>query len=106
MRSVDDMKLLSALDHSSRPRSRAELAEPDLAELAATIARHGIDGVSPDVLVHLARRARLHGVHPEVAAIVADPEAPSVVRDRAFGFIHGQLTAAVGRGPGPVARAA
>lgn len=100
------MKLLSALDHSSRPRSRAGFAALDLAELATTIDRHGIDGVPTDALVHLTRGARLAGVHPEVAAILTDPDAPSVVRDRAFGLIHRRLSARVGAGPGPVARAA
>lgn len=100
------MKLLSALDHSSRPRSRAGVAAPDLAELAVTIDRHGIDRVPTDALVNLTRRARLAGVHPEVAAIVADPDTPSVVRERAFGMIHRRLAAASGAGPGPLSRAA
>jgi len=96
------MKLLSALDHSSRLHRRAPSAGPDLAALAVRVERHGLAAVEPSTLVELALRARLAGVHPEVADLLTDAEAPAVVRDRAFGLVHRRLAARMPAGTDPV----
>ncbi len=90
------MKLLSALDHSSRLQRRAPSTgfdAADLADLAARIERSDLASIDAATLAALAGRARLAGVHPEVAALLTDIEAPPVVRARAFGLVHRRLSA-------------
>ena len=70
----------------------------ELAALAATVDRFGIGGVLPAVLDRLASRARAAGVHPQVAALLTDTEAPVVVRNRAFDHVWRRVSAL----PGPI----
>ncbi len=94
------MKLLSALDH------RSSAAPSGLTGLAARIERQGLSDIEPSVLTALARRARLIGVHPEVAELLTDTEAPTVVRMRAFGLVHRRLSAVTPVGTDPALAAA
>lgn len=94
------MKLLSALDH------RSPAAPSSLTGLAERIERQGLSAIEPSVLRALAQRARQVGVHPEVADLVADTDAPTVVRLRAFGLVHRRLVAATPVETDPVLAAA
>ncbi len=103
------MKLLSALDHSSRLRRQnpvSELDQHDLTDLAARIDELGVSAIDPTVLAGLARRARLVDIHPEVAALLTDAEAPAVVRSRAFGLVHRRLAVGTPAGTDPIRAAA
>lgn len=106
------MKLLSALDHSSRLRRRGSFDGSqaidlnDLVGLAARIERFGLATIEPATLATIARRANLAGLHPEVAALLTDTGAPTVVRTRAFGLAHRRLAAGKPAGNDPVRAAA
>lgn len=106
---MEPMKLLNVLDHSSRLRSggtsEGSDRSIDLTALATRIERDGIDAVGRETLVELARLGRASGLHPEVAAVIADSDAPAVVRTRVFGAIHRRLAVSP-LGTDPVARLA
>lgn len=55
----------------------------DLDRLAHDISNRGIDSYDHAVR-HLADQAFRLGISPAVAAVLADPHAPSVARERAF----------------------
>lgn len=60
----------------------------DLAALVERVDREGIDTIEPAVLRSVARRARLDGLHPELASALVDAATPAVVRARIVGHIH------------------
>lgn len=66
------------------------LAAADLRRLAHRIAERGIDQVADEVrpVVEAGRRSGIR----EIADIVADPAAPAVARERAFGKLAWRLT--------------
>ncbi len=59
-----------------------------LDDLAHSVAEHGAAD-HHDELVFLASEARLEA--PAAAAVLADPLAPEVIRQRAFGIVHGVI---------------
>lgn len=60
----------------------------DINALAAQIAERGIDaGVSSGRLDAFVRAARCAGASSTLVALVADPAAPAVARERAFGLL-------------------
>lgn len=71
---------------------------------AHDIAEDGIDA-HPAMVDHLVRVARRHGLSPTLATVLADPTAPAVARERAFGRLAATLAAATSA-PRPDRRAA
>jgi hypothetical protein len=70
----------------------------DLSELGLRIVDDG-PTAHHDELVALARLAHEHLVAPASAAVLADRDAPSVVRQRAFAVVAAALTAVSGPRP-------
>lgn len=62
-----------------------------LESMAWTIDRHGIDAVPAAALRELGFEARDLGVRPGLTDLLADAGVPTVVRNRAFGFIAATL---------------
>jgi hypothetical protein len=77
----------------------------DLTDLGLRIVEDG-PTAHHDELVALARLAREHLVAPASAGVLADRDAPTVVRQRAFAVVAAALAALSGPTPGFARRAA
>ena len=74
------------------------MSRPDVTDLAHDLASDGF-ARHEHAIRALVRIARQHGVSPVLADLLADPDAPQIVRQRAFGRIAVALEAMpVGRG--------
>lgn len=62
-----------------------------LDSMAWKIERHGIDSIPPAVLRDLGFEADRAGLSASLSAVLTDPAAPPVVRQRAFGHIASAL---------------
>jgi hypothetical protein len=60
---------------------------PDLDRIGLTIDRAGLAAVPASLLDDLVLTARRHQLRPVATSILADPRAPTVVRERAFGLV-------------------
>jgi hypothetical protein len=69
------------------------LSSQQLDRMAWTIASTGFNTIPAAALRELGFEARHAGIDAAVAHTVADPSAPLVVRQRAFGVIVARLTA-------------
>jgi hypothetical protein len=101
-RSHDSCRSDDSVDVTDR-RHHVDRAHIDLAELAADIAARGITAVAAAGLLDpVLRVARSVGVTPTLVALVADPAAPAVARERGFGRLAAEL--ATDRAPKPTPR--
>ena len=75
--------------------SVAALAEIDA--LAWQIDRDGFESTSEDAIDHVLVMARETKTSPVLAGVLADVQAPPVVRERAFGLLAMQILSSIDR---------